>query len=228
MSWQMQVSLSYWFNSNAGLATTKGVRELREGRARLARKRQLSSFYVGIGPSSSFEVAKSEYVRSKYPYLAQSQVGDFFPDLTAGYHLHRPDLNMGLSYRRMRSEVSGYGVTHQYDRRSLMLEVYKFLGDYHSFVPYVGPTLSYEALQFTQTDGPVGQGLGQRKLAIGIIAGWDVRLTNAESFLLRTNLRYAPGLHMQTANGSRIRFDYLEFNFIQAVFYPGRLAALRR
>ena len=107
-----------------------------------------------------------------------------------------------------------------------MLETYKFLGDYHGFVPYVGPTLAYEDLTFTDTDGNVSRTVQAKKVAIGIIFGWDIRLSRAESWLLRTNLRYTPNLHLM-AEGKKVQFDQLEFNFIQFVWFPGRRKALR-
>jgi len=57
----------------------------------------------------------------------------------------------GVSYRTLRYGSNGYDVNLNYQRRSYTFERYKFWGDYNGFVPYVGPTLAYEAL--ADTDG---------------------------------------------------------------------------
>ncbi|MEZ4905645.1 MAG: hypothetical protein R2822_29725 [Spirosomataceae bacterium] len=107
-----------------------------------------------------------------------------------------------------------------------MLETYKFLGDYHGFVPYIGPTLSYENLTFKDTDGSNIQPFQAQKVALGVIFGWDIRISRAETWLLRTNLRYTPNLHLE-AEGKKVMFDQMEFNFIQFVWFAGRRKALK-
>jgi len=225
--WSFQIGLAYWFNTNGGMATANGAKFMKNGPKKLAKYHRLNTWYVGIGPSVSFEMTKSDYVREKHPYLVQDSPGSFIPDLTAGRYFHKPDLNVGVSYRRLNTTTSGYGTTLRYNRRSYMLEAYKFLGDYHGFVPYIGPTLAYEDLTFTDTDGTQTQPFYARKLALGVIFGWDIRLSRSEYWLLRTNLRYTPSLHLN-ANGKKVMFDQMEFNFIQFVWFPGRRQALRR
>jgi outer membrane protein W len=225
--WSFNLGISYWLNTNSGMATPNGVRWVKQGPKLLAARNLLNCWYVGIGPSASFEISKSEYVKDKQPYLAQDSPGSFIADITAGRYFHKPDINVGVSVRRLNSSSSGYGTNLSYKRRSYMLEAYKFLGDYHGFVPYIGPTLAYENLTFTDTDGNLTQQFQAQKLAIGIIFGWDIRLTRSEYWLLRTNLRYTPDLHLK-ANGKKVMFDQMEFNFIQFVWFVGRRQALRQ
>lgn len=224
--WSFNIGLSYWINTNGGLASKGGERYMKAGIRKLRAKNRLDCWYFGIGPSSSFELSKSEYVKEKYPFLKQSSPGTLMPDIAAGRYIHKTDMNVGVSYRKLRYGSNGYDVKLNYERRSYTFEMYKFLGDYHGFVPYVGPTLAYEALSFTDTDGGSVQTFKAKKMALGVIFGWDIRITRAETWLLRTNLRYTPNLHLK-AEGKKVMFDQLEFNFIQFVWFVGRNKALK-
>lgn len=223
--WSFNVGLSYWINSNGGLASKSGERYMKAGVNKLNAKNRLNSWYFGIGPSGTFEMTKSDYVKDKYPFLKQSSPGTLIPDVAVGRYFHKSDMNVGISYRKLRYGSGGYNVKLNYQRRSYTFETYKFLGDYHGFVPFVGPTLAYEDLQFTDTDGSNIKTFETKKLAIGVIFGWDIRITRAETWLLRTNLRYTPNLHLK-AEGKKVMFDQMEFNFIQFVWFVGRKKAL--
>lgn len=107
-------------------------------------------------------------------------------------------------------------------RRSFALEGFAFLGDYHGFVPFVGPVLSLEHLRLHEDDAGTRVTEASRDLlAPGVIFGWDIRPTRAGHWLLRTNLRYFPRLRLPEPSGTTT-FDQLEFNFIQFVWYHGR------
>ena len=225
--WTMTLGAKFWFNTNAGLATKGGMNYVKNGYKKLEKTHNLNAFYLGIGPSSAIQLSSSAYINEKYPFLRQSEKGASMPDLVAGYYLHKPDMNIGLSYRNMKSTISGFDVAENFQRKSFMLEAYKFLGDYHGFVPFVGPTLAYENLSFTDTDKAKSQTFTEKKLAVGIIFGWDIRLTRSEWWILRTNLRYTPNLSLK-AEGKKVMFDDLEFNFIQFTFFPERLLAFKK
>ncbi|MBB3836337.1 outer membrane protein W [Runella defluvii] len=222
--WSFNVGLSYWINSNGGLASKYGEKYMKMGVKKLQSRNRLNCWYVGIGPSSSFEISKSEYVKDKYPFLKQESPGSLIPDIAAGRYFHKADANVGVSYRKLGYGMSGYGVHLNYERRSYTFETYKFLGDYHGFVPYVGPTLAYEDLRFTDTDNGVSNSYEAKKVALGVIFGWDIRISRSETWLLRTNLRYTPNLHLK-AEGKKVMFDQMEFNFIQFVWMVGRRQA---
>ncbi|NBB20649.1 hypothetical protein GVN20_14880 [Runella sp. CRIBMP] len=64
----------------------------------------------------------------------------------------------------MRYGSNGYDVELNYERRSYTFERYKFWGDYNGFVPYVGPTLAYEAL--ADTDGAMFKLLKQKNWSL--------------------------------------------------------------
>ena len=98
-----------------------------------------------------------------------------------------------------------------------MIEAYKNLFNYLGFVPFVGFTGSIENLTTTVN----GFAYSETKPAVGVIFGWDIRVTKTGTSLLRTNLRWIPDLHM-TIDGKKMMFNQLEFNFIQWVQFIGR------
>ena len=195
----------------------------------LEKHKKFNAFYVGIGPSGTTGARTfSEYDQANYPFFKQhTRYFGIIPDITAGYYFAKPEINVGISYRRMKDGYQGFGVQHYHQRTSFMLEAYHFLFDYHGFLPYIGVTLSKENLFFANK---IGQNDWTRysgsKLAAGVIFGWDIRPTKAESWLLRTNLRYAP-VSLKVEN-KKVSFDYLEFNFIQLVLFPERILAQRK
>lgn len=193
----------------------------------LEKYNKFSAFYLGIGPSGSIGVQTfSEFDKDKYPFFKEhTRYFGIIPDVTAGYYFARPNMNIGISYRQMSDGYQGFGIKHYHERTSYMLESYKFLGDYHGFVPYVGLTLSNEKLFFANKVNNLDwQKYYETKPAVGVIFGWDIKPTKADSWLLRTNLRYTP-LSM-TVENKKVSYDYFEFNFIQLVVFPERIIAL--
>ncbi len=190
-----------------------------------------NAFYFGLGPSASIGIPTfSEYDESKYPFFKNHKryIG-IIPEFTAGYYFSKPNINIGISYRKMSDSYEGFNVQHVHERKSTMIEAYKFLGDYHGFNPFIGLTTSFEKLFFATRDGNINKDWSKyydEKLAVGIILGWDIKPTKAESWLLRTNLRYSP-LNMKVEN-KNVAFDYIEFNFIQLVLFPERILAQRK
>ncbi len=96
--------------------------------------------------------------------------------------------------------------------------------DYHGFAPFVGPTISYENLAFSESfEGSRTVDISDSKMSYGFTFGWDIRPNRVQSWLLRTNLRWYPSLHLEVEPNSNVAFDNLEFNFIQLIIYPSRM-----
>lgn len=221
------------FNVSIGLkylmeTTQKPLNAIEKNNRKIARQKKYNAFYLGIGPSGTFGAQTfSEFDAVKYPFLEQHNRYPSFLDITLGYYLHKLDMNIGLSSRNMYESIDAYGVEHNSRRKSIALEAYKFLGDYHGFVPFVGLTLSNENLMFENRDRREGNNwkiYSEEKAAIGVIFGWDIRPTRSDWWILRTNLRYTP-VSLQ-AEGKKVSFDYLEFNVIQFTMFPERVVAL--
>ncbi len=189
----------------------------------LAKKGKLSGPFLAVGPSSAWWNGKSSFNETARPWI-EGYSTSIMMDYALGYYFHRADLNVNLSYRNMQAGETAYGSTQSLQRRSLGLEVTKMLGDYHGFVPFVGPIFSRESLRFTDdTSRQVIRDPRREKWAAGITFGWDIRPNRAQYFLLRTNLRWYPKLELSVVEGQAVSLNALEFNFIQLVVFPGRM-----
>lgn len=188
----------------------------------LAKAGKLDNFFIGIGISSAWWMRQSPYSQSERPALLRNAVNTML-DATVGYYWHDRDVDVNLVFRSYGGSQSAYNVTHEYDRLSLGLECKKFLGDYHGFVPFIGPIVSHEQLRFRETTSSSNFSVNDNKITAGVTFGWDIRPNRVQWFILRTNLRYFPRLSLNTPEGQVVSFDNIEFNFIQMVVYPGRL-----
>lgn len=175
--------------------------------------------FFAAGPSSSFPIGTSSYVQDLYPFLDDKSFPIIFPDIALGYHFTKPDIITAFSMRPINQKRSAYDYEHQLSRQSIILETYKFLADYHGFVPYVGLGMGYEKLEFTETNSdPVKK----NQLSPAVVFGWDIRPSvKGDWWILRTNLRYYPLLKLHVENKS-LSLQHMEFNFIQFVMYPQR------
>jgi outer membrane protein W len=111
----------------------------------------------------------------------------------------------------------------RHEPKSLLFEATKYLFDYHGFVPFVGPAISYENLSFEESfEGIKTADVIDNKLGYALSFGWDIRPNRIQSWTLRTNLRWYPNLFLAVEPDSKLAFDNLEFNFIQLIVYPKR------
>ena len=190
----------------------------------LTKLRRLNSWTVGIGPSSAFFLSESDHVTDHTPFMHQHKLNNIFPEFGLGYYWHKPDIQLNLAFRAIRNNKEGLGWKQQTNRRSLSLEGYKFLADYHGFVPFIGPSINSEwlNLQETMPDG-TSVNYSTQLIRPGVTFGWDIRPNRLQSFYLRTNLRWVPNLNVATYSGKTFNFSQLEFNFIQAVFLLNRM-----
>jgi hypothetical protein len=158
-------------------------------------------------------------------FLGPETATGVFPEFNLGYYHHRWDAFAGLSYRRPRGTTTAYGAGRELTRRALSLDLAKYLGDYHGFVPFLGVSLGPERLSATTWDGTERRTAAANDWNYGLLFGWDIRPNRLQNFCLRTTLRYYPNLAQPAATsvtGSRHRFDQLEINFIQFLFYLNR------
>ena len=189
----------------------------------LAEQGRLNGFYIGAGISSAFWLKQSEYNVANRPYINKYSTS-IMPDFTLGYYLHKPDLNLAIGHRGYGTSTNTYGVIQQLNRKSFLFEATKYLFDYHGFVPFVGPTISYENLSFNENfEGQNTFDVNEKKLGYGLTFGWDIRPNRIQSWILRTNLRWYPNLFLEVEPNSKVSFDNLEFNFIQLIIYPNRM-----
>lgn len=216
-TWSFNVSLTRYLDTDRNSRTKKSVRAMNIMDSLLRKENRMSAWYWGIGPSVGLQMSQSEFLKENYPYLYNDNASGFIPDITFGRFFEKPDMNIGLSYRTLGSTLQGFDTKVQLRKHSFMVEAYKNLFNYLGFVPYAGVTGSIENLNTTIN----GLAYIETKPAIGIIFGWDIRVTKTGTSLLRTNLRWIPDLHM-TIDNKKMMFNQLEFNFIQWVQFIGR------
>jgi hypothetical protein len=217
-----------WIGAHRLIETTASLENpVRSGamaryESRLRDEGRLSGPSLAVGLSSLILTGATDYNRNERPWLAARPRGGAVPDLGLGWYFDGPDLQLNLAYRQGRFDTEAFAYRQENSRRSVALEAYRFLFDYHGFVPFVGPVVSYETLRVRERDAGVQVFRETRSApSAGIVFGWDIRPTRAQPWLLRTNLRYFPNLRVPVPGGEQA-LDQLEFNFIQFVWYPGR------
>lgn len=188
----------------------------------LKKQNKLNSWFVAIGPSSSFFPTSTSYNAHVKPYLGQHTATKAFLDFGAGYYHQKTNAFLNFSYRKNSSELSAYGTTQIFKRQAITLEINKFLFDYQGFVPFLGVSISHENLMVNENEsGQTTFNLKNVFFTPGVTFGWDILPTKLEYMTLRTNLRYYPILQVKY-NNYIFSLQQLEFNFIQFVFYPQR------
>ncbi len=135
---------------------------------------------------------------------------------------------MATSFRNPSFETEGFQAKQQIQKNSLNLEVCKFLTDYSGFAPFVGVNLAFDHLNYKE----FGEQLSRKEISTswqaGLTFGWDIIPGKTdETFILRTNLRWYPFASLEI-DGQAFAFDQLEYNLIQAIFFPSRLARKKK
>ncbi len=222
-TWSFGISMSRYWDTDQSMRNRKSIRQLNLKDIILRKEKRMSAWYWGIGPSGALQMSRSEFLKDYHPYLYDDFAGGIMPDITFGRFFEKPDMNIGISYRTLGMKLQAFETDLRMRRHSFMLEAYKNIFNYLGFVPYVGVTGSIENL----TTIINGVAYAETKPAVGIIFGWDIRVTKTETNLLRTNLRWIPDLHM-TIQGKKMMYDQIEFNFIQWVQFIGRKKAFKK
>jgi len=190
---------------------------------KLAAQRRLNGFTIAAGISSAWLLEPIAFNEEFHSYFHHQVAFAPFADLGLGYYHHTSDMQLNIAYRGYTLKHQAYGKEQSLRRRSIGLEVFKFLADYHGFVPFVGGIISYEGLRLR--DPLANQESGD--LAGGISFGWDIRPNRVQTFILRTNLRYYPKLSIEMEGRPEFNLGQIEFNFIQLVIFPERMMGFR-
>lgn len=219
---QFSLGIGYKFMLETTLSAEKDWQSGRTAKVTeaLAAKGKLSGITVGIGASSAFFTQESSFNEGEFAYLGQHKIANIFPEFAVGYYFFKPDLQLNFAFRNIKSTLKAYGHKQVAKRTSYTLEAYKFLFDYHGFVPFVGPSVNYEVLQLSNTIDGATTFDNWEGVKPGITFGWDIRPNRLQYFYLRTNLRFTPNLNLSTQSGQRFSFNQLEFNFIELVVFP--------
>ena len=213
----------YFFDLSVNSLRREQRGELKAEYEMLKKRKKLNSVSLALGPAYSFILGRSSYNLNHKPYLHDHQVTALFPDIGLGYYHYRYDAAVNLSLRFFRSNLYAYENDQKVKRTSIALELYKFLGDYHGFVPFVGGMISREDIRVQEFEKGIETYRNSRQfLSPGIIAGWDIRPTRTDWWGVRTNIRYFPWLNLKMPAGGQINLQQIELNLLQMVLYPGR------
>ena len=214
--------------------TLKNEQDKRNGREALIEKSLsknggLNSLSLGIAPSWTYFIESPSYasaIRQSVPRHDANFVWEF----GLGYLLHNQGIHFGLSYRDNTSSRESYGLDHLIRRRTVAIEGFKFFWNYNGFVPFIGPSISFEKWAVGEFEGSelIGEVNRTKIISPGVIFGWDILATSLETWVLRTNLRYYPFQKIKNLEGRKSRVDQFEFNFIQLVVYPGRMVRIKK
>lgn len=179
-------------------------------------------FFIGIGPSSSFILSNSDYNESKFSYFNKKPISNTYLDLAFGYQFNKLGLVTALSFRNPKFTNEAYGTTQIIKKNSFVLEAYKYLTDYSGFTPYIGLNLAYDNINYSEKNSTTNLSATYKKITPGITFGWDILPGKTEQwFVLRTNLRWFPFENINI-EGKEFSLNQIEYNVIQAVFYPSR------
>ncbi len=178
-------------------------------------------YFIGTGFATSFMLSSADYNNSKHPYFNKKVISNTYLDASIGYHFNRAGIITAVSYRNPKFVNEAFGVKQTIQKNSIALEAYKFLTDYNGFTPYAGLNIAYDNIKFSETgDQPVQKTFNQ--FNPGVTFGWDILPGKTEQFfVLRTNLRWYPFATINI-NGQSFSQHQIEYNVIQAVFYPTR------
>jgi outer membrane protein W len=179
-------------------------------------------YFIGLGPSSSFMLSRSAYNESNFPYFNQKPISNTYFDVDVGYQFNKAGIVTALSFRNPKFTNEAFGTKQTINKNSIALEAYKFLTDYSGFTPYLGLNIAYDNFEYSEKNNSDNFNKTFSQINPGITFGWDILPGKTEQwFVLRTNLRWYPFSKIDI-NGRDFSQNQLEYNVIQAVFYPSR------
>ncbi|MBO6516554.1 MAG: hypothetical protein JJ975_08380 [Bacteroidia bacterium] len=220
------VNISYRYMLETTLSAEKNWLSGRTARVTeaLAAKGELSNYFLAVGMSSAWWTGSSSYNTRFRPYVPNQSIS-VMPEFALGYYVHKGDFNLVVNYRSYRRVMPAFRYHQEVKRQAVGIEFIKHIGDYHGFVPFIGPVLTRERFQFSELDLDLSETytVNQTNWSYGINFGWDIRPNRLQWFILRTNVRYFPALMIDTRENTNVSLKAFEFNFIQLVLFPDRI-----
>jgi outer membrane protein W len=179
-------------------------------------------WFLGIGPSSSFMLAKSAYNEAYFPYFNKKPISNTYFDLAIGYQFNKTGIVSALSFIKTKFTNDAFGSKQTIRKNSIVIETYKFLTDYSGFTPYLGFNLAYDNFDYSEKTKTQEISKNFKEINPGLTLGWDILPGKTEQwFVLRTNLRWYPFSKIKL-NDKQFSQAQIEYNVIQAVWYPSR------
>ncbi len=215
------INFKKYLDFTAGNASPEGQAYLEKTMTKFEKSRSFSAWNVALGLSSNLTLQQYQFAEG-YSFLPESTGLSLLPDVAIGYYMHKTDMAVRMSFRPVNTGQDAYGLNWELMEYRLAAEGFKFLFDYHGFVPFLGlgAGASHTELKI-EDDGMVLTNVRGWQPQLSLILGWDIRPTPVDWFILRTNIRYSPDLKIEL-DGIKVSNQNLEINFIQFVFYPKR------
>jgi len=173
-------------------------------------------------------LASSNYNNQVHPYFNKKPISNSFLDISLGYQFNKKGVVTALSYRNPRFTNEAFGTIQTIRKSSVVLEAYKFLTDYSGFTPYIGFNIAFDRIQYQEKSSAKNISFSRKIVTLGFTFGWDILPGKTEQpFVLRTNLRWFP-FECFDVNNRAFSLNQIEYNVIQAVFYPSRFKNAKR
>ena len=217
----LSIALKKYFDTTANLSSEKSKAYVKQRYDGFAEEGKLSTWNMAIGLSANVSVSDVP-VLDAYAFMPNRPPLALHPDIALGYYFHKMEASVRLSWRPMNLKDEAYGLEYNFRQHRFGFEGFKFLFDYKGFVPFLGFSVGTDFIDSEIKDGELPT--IQEKystLSYGITFGWDIRPTDTEAWVLRTNLRYLIQSD-STVNIVNTTGRNLEINFIQMVIYPSR------
>ena len=217
----VSLGIKKYMDTTSNLSKSEVQEFQRQRYSRFEEEGKLSTWSIGIGLSANVSTSDIPALRA-YDFLPNRPPLSLFPDVVAGYYFHKADAAIRASWRPLKLSDKAYGLDYEIRQNRIGIEAFKFLFDYKGFVPFLGVTAGMDYLDYEIADieGPGFSGT-YSTFSYGIAFGWDIRVTETDPYILRTNLRY---IFQSDPSGNELNVSgqHLEINFIQLVLYPGR------
>ncbi len=185
-------------------------------------------FFIAAGPSLTFSLTPSQYNKSEFPFFSDSYSSNSYFDIAVGYQFNKLSGFAALTFRNPEFEQIAFDVKQNIKKTSLTLEAVKFVTDYSGFAPFVGVNIAMDKIDYFEQIDDESKRYKFTNIEPGLTFGWDIVPGKSEEFLiLRTNLRWYPFSSFEI-EGKKFDFDQLEYNLIQAIFYPQRFVKSRK
>lgn len=224
----LNIALSFkrYFDMTAGNASAPAIKWRERAYEVFEEQGALSTWSIAVGWSANVQLTDSDF-ESDASYFPSKPAISSFPDIALGYYLNKPDVAFRLTWRPLTTKQEAFQHSWRLNEHRFSAEAVKFIGDYHGFVPFMGLAGGATRQHFHESDSDIIiNDFTRWQPSFGVVFGWDIRPTNVDWFILRTNLRWLPPID-QSKSQLAIDPHHLEVNFIQLVFYPKRIKNLK-
>ncbi len=180
---------------------------------------QKNSFFVCLGPSSSYYLKPSPYNTLIKPYLGQHLNTKTFLEYSLGYHIKKWNTSFNIDYRNSISTLSAFGTQQNFTTHAFSVEGFKYLFDFHGLIPFAGMNVSYDKLGVSENEqGLSTMNITQKNVYVGFNLGIDIKFDQLKNFTIRSIIRYYPTMNVNGL-GNSFSFQQLEVNYLQLAYH---------